>query len=286
MVGGSQSNRKLGRVTALSLCVVFLLACVAACSGGHEDGPLASTSPEIVAPESTVVITVSPSPTPVPTTVPVTPTPQPKRVDASSDEVLHGPTDRPRLSLVINVGAGFEPAVGVFDVLAKARVHTTFFVLGWWAERNPGLLTRIAAEGHEIASHGHSVLDLTAVSDGAVRVDLEAADTVISAITGRSTKPLWSPSAGYRDARVRGIAASLGYRPIIWSQDSGDWRVDATFEQVRRAALAGIEPGAIIVFHFDSTKSAVILPAIIREVIDVARSRGLEPVTITELIGN
>lgn len=156
-----------------------------------------------------------------------------------------------------------------------------------WAggSNNASLLARISNEGHEVASHGHSILDLTSASNAAVVADLEAADAAVQNAIGRSTKPLWSPSAGYRDARVRGIAASLGYRPILWSQDSGDWRVDATAEEVRQRALAGIEPGAIIVFHLDSTRSRTTTLLVLGDVIDEARRRGLEPVTITELIG-
>src|ERR1700682_2096826 len=40
--------------------------------------------------------------------------------------------------------------------LAERRVHGTFFVLGWVAERSPGLVRRIAQAGHEIACHGFS----------------------------------------------------------------------------------------------------------------------------------
>jgi peptidoglycan/xylan/chitin deacetylase (PgdA/CDA1 family) len=199
--------------------------------------------------------------------------------------VVRGPADRPLVSLVINVGAGREPAYEMLDVLAAKGVRTTFFVMGWIAERNPALVQRVAAGGHEVASHGHSVLDLTSVSDAAVAQDLESADAVISAITGRSTRPLWSPSAGYRDARVRGIAARLGYRTILWSQDSGDWPVDATADGVRRRIVAGIEPGAIIVLHLDSTQSRIATATVLGDVIDLIRARGLEPVTITELIG-
>ena len=32
----------------------------------------------------------------------------------------------------------------------------TFFTLGWLAERYPGLVRRIAAAGHEVASHGYA----------------------------------------------------------------------------------------------------------------------------------
>lgn len=40
------------------------------------------------------------------------------------------------------------------DLFAAAGVHATFFTLGWIAERHPGLIRRIVAEGHELASHG------------------------------------------------------------------------------------------------------------------------------------
>jgi polysaccharide deacetylase family protein (PEP-CTERM system associated) len=45
-----------------------------------------------------------------------------------------------------------ERLLNIFD---RASVTATFFVLGWVAERFPGLVRRIAACGHEIASHGH-----------------------------------------------------------------------------------------------------------------------------------
>ena len=42
----------------------------------------------------------------------------------------------------------------LLDLLARHDVVGTFFVLGWIGERYPGLVRRIAAAGHEIASHG------------------------------------------------------------------------------------------------------------------------------------
>ncbi|MCZ6500475.1 MAG: DUF3473 domain-containing protein, partial [Gammaproteobacteria bacterium] len=44
----------------------------------------------------------------------------------------------------------------MMEVLAEADVKGTFFVLGWVAERYPGLVSEIAAQGHEIACHGYS----------------------------------------------------------------------------------------------------------------------------------
>jgi polysaccharide deacetylase family protein (PEP-CTERM system associated) len=44
----------------------------------------------------------------------------------------------------------------ILELLAQRSVRGTFFVLGWIAERHPGLVKRICAAGHEIASHGYS----------------------------------------------------------------------------------------------------------------------------------
>ena len=44
----------------------------------------------------------------------------------------------------------------LLDLLDQAGVKATFFVLGWQAEQTPHLVPRLAARGHEIASHGYS----------------------------------------------------------------------------------------------------------------------------------
>ena len=52
----------------------------------------------------------------------------------------------------------------ILSIFDEAQVQATFFILGWVAERYPGLVRRIAASGHEIASHGYwhqLVYDLT-----------------------------------------------------------------------------------------------------------------------------
>ena len=44
----------------------------------------------------------------------------------------------------------------LMDMFDEAQVKATFFVLGWVAERNRGLIEEIAKRGHEVASHGYS----------------------------------------------------------------------------------------------------------------------------------
>lgn len=59
------------------------------------------------------------------------------------------------------VESSTDRLLSIFD---DAEVQGTFFILGWVAERYPALVRRIAAAGHEIASHGYwhqLVYDLT-----------------------------------------------------------------------------------------------------------------------------
>lgn len=44
----------------------------------------------------------------------------------------------------------------LLQLFADSNVKATFFVLGWVASREPGLVRDIAAEGHEVACHGYS----------------------------------------------------------------------------------------------------------------------------------
>ena len=48
----------------------------------------------------------------------------------------------------------------VLDVLAEEKVQATCFVLGKFAEKFPACVKRIAAEGHEVASHGYGHVDV------------------------------------------------------------------------------------------------------------------------------
>src|SRR5205085_3121661 len=109
------------------------------------------------------------------------------QVPVSPDEVVRGDPIRPWISLVFNAGAGHAAAPEILDTLAEKGVRTTFFIMGWWAERNPELVQRIGA-AHEVASHGYEVFDLTSVSDSRVVADLERADEVSGGRIGRTTR--------------------------------------------------------------------------------------------------
>jgi polysaccharide deacetylase family protein (PEP-CTERM system associated) len=79
-------------------------------------------------------------------------------------------------------------------IFREAGVTATFFVLGWVAERHPALVRRIAAEGHEIASHGYAhrlVYDLTRP---AFRDDVRRSKDLIESASGAQVLGYRAPS--------------------------------------------------------------------------------------------
>ncbi len=60
----------------------------------------------------------------------------------------------------------------ILHLFADAGVRATFFTLGWIAERHPGLVRRIVAGGHELASHGWDHTRADAQSPAEFRADV------------------------------------------------------------------------------------------------------------------
>jgi polysaccharide deacetylase family protein (PEP-CTERM system associated) len=82
----------------------------------------------------------------------------------------------------------------LLDLFAATGVTATFFVLGWVAERFPGLIRRTAANGHEIACHGYAhqlVYDLTPAQ---FREDVRRAKGVLEHACGTSVHGYRAPS--------------------------------------------------------------------------------------------
>ena len=63
----------------------------------------------------------------------------------------------------------------LLDLFDAFKCEATFFVLGWIAERLPHLVKKIAARGHEIATHGYGHSMITGQTPGQFEADLKRA---------------------------------------------------------------------------------------------------------------
>jgi polysaccharide deacetylase family protein (PEP-CTERM system associated) len=82
----------------------------------------------------------------------------------------------------------------VLALLDEAAVKATFFVLGWVAERCPGLVKRIAGQGHEVASHGYGHRRLSNQSRTEFRDDVRRGKTILEELVGQEVIGYRAPS--------------------------------------------------------------------------------------------
>jgi polysaccharide deacetylase family protein (PEP-CTERM system associated) len=72
----------------------------------------------------------------------------------------------------------------LLEILSTDDVRATFFVLGWNAERHPGIVKAIHAGGHEIASHGYGHEMLTQLDPIKFRDDIRRAKGLLEDLIG------------------------------------------------------------------------------------------------------
>lgn len=89
------------------------------------------------------------------------------------------------------VCANTEKLLKIFD---ETGVRSTFFVLGWVAERHPQLVRRIASAGHEIASHGYEHRLIYDQTPSAFRNDVRKAKQILEEAGGRQVLGYRAPS--------------------------------------------------------------------------------------------
>jgi len=82
----------------------------------------------------------------------------------------------------------------ILTLLSDKGVHATFFILGWVAERCPGLVRRIVADGHEVASHGYGHQRVVNLSRVEFRNDIQRSKSLIEDLSGKQVSGYRAPS--------------------------------------------------------------------------------------------
>ncbi|MGB9792682.1 MAG: polysaccharide deacetylase family protein [Thermacetogeniaceae bacterium] len=145
----------------------------------------------------------------------------------------------------------------ILDILKSYGVKATFFVTGHNARLNPGVLRRIAEEGHAIGNHSFSHDYNLYRNPSAFAADLDQAEEAIQAATGlRPT--LYRPPGGtyHLTPELREILAKKGYSVVGWNVSSADTDphgvtpeqlVNNVLEGVAKASRKGM--AAVVLMH-------------------------------------
>lgn len=101
----------------------------------------------------------------------------------------------------------------IAELLSNHGVKATFFILGWVAERHPMLVKMLAAEGHEIASHGYGHELITEQTPEQFQEDVRKAKGILEELISRPVLGYRAPSFSITRATywALGILVQEGY---------------------------------------------------------------------------
>ena len=187
----------------------------------------------------------------------------------------------------------------ILDVLKQKQAPATFFLIGWQADKYSDLAARIYREGHEIGNHTFTHPDISNISQGFARLELNLTEQFFAGKLGVRTvlfRPPYSiDQEPDTEDQVRPLEATqqMGYITVGDKLDPNDWKEvpRRSAEEISADVLSHLPPcaiydqhcGNIILLHDgggNRSETVRALPLII----DGVRERGFQIVSVHELL--
>jgi peptidoglycan/xylan/chitin deacetylase (PgdA/CDA1 family) len=239
----------------------------------------------------------APSPTPgAPTPPPATPNPSrpgatpPPTTGGPSTVISHGPRGTNRVALTFDMGGRLDPAVEVMEWLVANGVKATIFPTGkQGTEQELGRdaldIVRRHPELFDVGNHSWDHPSFTDLSAAEMRDQLQRAEDALLPLLGRTTRPYFRPPFGSWNGSVRDAVGRAGWGyTVMWDVDTIDWRPTSdggpTAQDIEAKVLANASGGSIVLMHLGGWHTLEALPDLVAGL----RARGLEPVTLSELL--
>ncbi len=174
---------------------------------------------------------------------------RPRARSAGRSATTRRPAGGRAVSLTLDDGPHPEWTPRTLDLLRQYHVKATFCLIGPNAERHPGLVKRIVAEGHRLCDHSvdHDTGMDHKSADYQKRQILDAKRMIDKASGGAPVHYYRAPGGAFTPTSRR-VAAEHGMRPLGWIVDPGDWQLPGT-DAIVRHAKEQVEDGAVLLFH-------------------------------------
>ena len=152
-----------------------------------------------------------------------------------------------QVSLMVNVYWGTEYINDFLAIFDKYGVTTTFFVGGSWVAQYPDVLKEIVSYGHEIGNHGYFHKNHSTLGYDANVAEINACGKLVFETVGVGMTLFAPPSGDFGSETLR-AARDNGYKTVMWSRDTIDWR-DKDPAVVLSRATKDTSDGELILMH-------------------------------------
>ncbi len=190
-------------------------------------------------------------------------------IDNCDQVYSRGSASDKKVTLTFNVGTTKEGDIDkLLTALKDSGTTADFFARGDVAEENNAIIKKISDAGLAVYNLSYDHPKFNSLTEDEIIQELSDADSQISQITGKSTKPFFRPPYGEADDEVVGVVTGEGYCPVTWTVDALDWSSDYTAEASKDRVISNVANGAIILMQASNSTTAIIVPQIISELKD------------------
>jgi peptidoglycan-N-acetylglucosamine deacetylase len=161
--------------------------------------------------------------------------------------VWRGDEARPEVALTFDDGPDPVHTPRILDILRDYGVAATFFCVGFNVSAYPGLVARIADEGHAVGNHTWSHPLLSDLSLDETREQIRATNEVVANAAGEVPALLRPPYGVITPDGLR-LLAGDGMTTVLWDVDTGDWGRPGS-EAIVTNALDKYAAGSIFLMH-------------------------------------
>ena len=237
-----------------------------------------SRDPSLAAPAA---FQPSPSPQPPPVNYTSVPQPTPAPVIIPEKTTYNScNVEGMFIAITFDDGPNAELTPKLLDMLKERGIKATFFVVGKNVEEYPGIVTRMASEGHEVANHSWSHPTLTKLGFESFRKQIENTNQAIANATGKRPVLMRPPYGATNVSLNKRLNEQFGLKVILWSVDPLDWKYRNS-NRVYTAIVQNTRAGSIILAHDIHATTVSAMPA----TLDALLAKGYKFVTVSELIG-
>jgi peptidoglycan/xylan/chitin deacetylase (PgdA/CDA1 family) len=181
-------------------------------------------------------------------------------------------------ALTFDDGPHAQGTPAILEILARANVTATFFLVGEQVLRNRTLAGEIASAGHGVGVHCHRHRNLLRLSPRQVRDDIARAHELIAESTGVAPT-LYRPPYGVLNAAALRVARERGWRTLLWTRWGRDWEARATPESISVRVADGARDGDVLLLHdaddYSAPGSWLRTAAALPRVLEMLAERGL-----------
>ncbi|MDY6023405.1 MAG: polysaccharide deacetylase family protein [Candidatus Borkfalkiaceae bacterium] len=161
--------------------------------------------------------------------------------------IYRGNAEKNTVSLMFNVYENTEIVNNILETLKEKGVKATFFVGGCWADDNALTLQKIIGYGNELGNHGYFHKDHKKLDYEGNKQEIYITELIVKSLCGEKTTLFAPPSGSFSDVTLD-AASDLGYKVIMWSKDTIDWR-DKDSSLVYKRATGNPASGDLILMH-------------------------------------